>query len=207
LAIRTWVGLFVTIALCGARPALASSFFLYRDAATGCEVYVERADSVPRASRDDVQLVSASVARAAQPAAEACARAAAARVAAAEQRRIESAMTARAVDARLMRNGGRSLSESELEDLRRLCSPRVSTYILALLAALVAWIAVMVAAFREDHLGWAIVMLFLSAPGAFIYLFLGLGRDRPRFKAVCALGMLAPALVFFAWHLYPGAPH
>ena len=113
-----------------------------------------------------------------------------------------------ALDANLAHSSGRYLTESELADLKRLCSPRLGAYVLAVLAALVAWIAVMVAAFREDHLGWAMLMLFLSAPMALVYLFTTLGKGYGRFKAACALGMLSPLLVFLAnvW-LALGAAH
>lgn len=39
----------------------------------------------------------------------------------------------------------------------------------------------------------------------FLYLCIHLGKDRRRFKVMCAFGMLSPVLVFRAtvWHLLP----
>jgi hypothetical protein len=192
---RTWVGIVFGMAFSVWSPtASASDLFQYRDSATGCELIVDRADAIPRKSRDGARLLSASDPVVARATADACLRRAAVRLGAGGALGIDT--EAKAIDARLGRNGGRYLTASELDDLKRLCNPRVSAYLLAVLAAIAAWIAVMVAAFREDHLGWAMLMLFLSAPMALVYLLTGLGKGHGRFKAVCALGMLSPLLVF-----------
>jgi hypothetical protein len=185
--------------------ASARDHFRYRDQATGCELIVDRADAIPRKSRDGARLLRPNDGVVAPAAAEACLRRAAVRLGAGGALGID--VGPKAIEAKLARNGGRYLTESELADLKRLSSPRVSAYVLAALAALVAWIAVMVAAFREDHLGWAMLMLFLSVPMAFVYLFTTLGKGHGRFKAVCALGMLSPLLVFLAnvWLALGGA--
>jgi hypothetical protein len=205
---RAWVGILfgITIPLWMA-PAYAGAFFHYRDGRTGCDAFAEHADQIPRHSRDGALAITEAEARRGRLAADYCARAAEARLARAGDG-LSSASAPAPIETSLARKGGRSLTESELAELRVLCSPRVTAYLLALLAALAAWIAVMVAAFREDHFGWAMLMLFLSAPMAFIYLFLALGKDRSRFKAMCALGMLAPVLVFLAsvWHILPATP-
>ena len=194
---RTWVGIvFGTAFFVGTPTAFGGDSFQYRDSATGCDLIVDRAGEIPRKSRDGARLLRRDERAAVRAAAEACVARAAVRLGAGGALGID--VRPKAIEAKLARNGGRYLTESELADLKRLGSPRVSAYILAALAALVAWIAVMVAAFREDHLGWAMLMLFLSAPMAFVYLFTTLGKGHGRFKAVCALGMLSPLLVFLA---------
>lgn len=202
---RAWVGILVAVVVpLGTAPASAAAYFAYRDARTGCDVIVERADQIPRSSRDLARPLGPREADEQRAAAAACARQAAALVVAPD---VAGPGRTGAIDASLSRRAGPSLSERELAELKLLCSPRVSAYVLALLAALAAWIAVIVAALREDHLGWAMLMLVLSAPVAFVYLFIGVGKDRGRFKAMCALGMISPVLVFLAsvWQLLPPA--
>ena len=204
---RARVGIVLGMAFfVGTPTAFAGDCFQYRDPATGCDLVVDRPGEIPRKSRDGARLLGAGERAAARAVAEACVERAAVRLGAGGALGID--VGPKAIEAKLARNGGRYLTESELADLKRLSSPRVSAFVLAALAALVAWIAVMVAAFREDHLGWAMLMLFLSAPMAFIYLFTTLGKGHGRFKAVCALGMLSPLLVFLAnvW-LALGAAH
>jgi hypothetical protein len=194
---RTWVGIVFGMAVTAWVPTVSAGYhFRYHDPATGCELVVGRPDQIPRNSREGARLLSPGERMAAQLAADGCLRRADVRLGAGGALGIDPAPTA--IDARLLRNGGRYLTDSDLAALKRLCSPRVGAYVLAALAALVAWIAVMVAAFREDHLGWAMLMLFLSAPLAFVYLFTTLGRGYGRFKALCALGMVSPLLVFLA---------
>jgi hypothetical protein len=197
---RTWVGVFLGIALpLWTAAASAETYVKYRDITSGCELFVDRGDLIPRKARDGARIVSEVEARMGIAAATACLQSG--RLpprSAGDSTTGESGPNAAVIDARVMSKSGRALSEGELAALRQLSSPRVSAYILATLAALVAWIAVMVAAFREDHLGWAMFTLILSAPGALIYLAFGLDKDRCRFKLACALGILSPLLVFLA---------
>ena len=204
---RARVGIVLGMAFfVGTPTASAGDCFQYRDLATGCDLVVDRRRRDP--AQEPRRCASATRGRAGggarQSRKRACERAAV-RLGAGGALGID--VGPKAIEAKLARNGGRYLTESELADLKRLSSPRVSAFVLAALAALVAWIAVMVAAFREDHLGWAMLMLFLSAPMAFIYLFTTLGKGHGRFKAVCALGMLSPLLVFLAnvWLALGGA--
>jgi hypothetical protein len=206
---RTWVGIVVGMAFCLSSPtAFAATYFKYRDLGTGCDVLVNQADQIPRKCRDGARIVTEGAVGTTKAAFESCRKNSEHRIGpGCEAMTGESQLGNHTIDAKLARNGGRYLTENELEDLKRLYSTGVSAYVLAVLAALVAWIAVMVAAFREDHLGWAMLMLFLSAPMALVYLFLGLGKGHGRFKAVCALGMLSPLLVFLAhvWRVFGAA--
>jgi len=204
---RARVGIVLGVALSlWVSTAFASDWFRYRDFATGCDLVVDRADQIPRPSRDGARLLRAGEHEVARGSAAACLQRAAVRFGAGGT--TGTSPGPRAIEANLSYDGGRYLTRAEIADLKRLCSPRVSAFVLAALAALAAWIAVMVAAFREDHLGWAMLMLFFSAPMAFIYLFTTLGKGRGRFKTVCALGMLSPLLVFVAnvWLAF-GATH
>jgi hypothetical protein len=202
VALRAGIGVILGTWLSLWAASASAATFVYRDGTTACPMFVEQADRIPRNARDGARLVSEAEALRDKPSAEACARAAAQRLtspAPAPGREV--------VDLSLARNHGRLLSESELAALRSLARPEVAAYALAGLAALAAWIAVMVAAFRRDHLGWAMLMLFLSAPMAFIYLFVGFDKGPSRFRAACLLAMLSPLLVFLAevWHLWPPA--
>jgi hypothetical protein len=203
---RAWVGILPGLVVsCWTATVCAETYFKYRDTSTGCDAFVGRADLIPRKLRDGARAVTAGEMRKGRIDSEACVRNRQ------RQARLEddgmrrdARLAAGAIDARLTRSDGRFLTDAEIEDLKKLSNPMVSAYVLACLAALVAWISVMVAAFREDHLGWAMLMLFLSAPMAIVYLFTGLGKGRGRFKAACALGMLSPLLVFLAsvWRLF-----
>jgi hypothetical protein len=196
----TWVGILLGLALpLESATSSAATYFQYRDVASGCDVFVDQADRIPRKCRDGARIVTENQARSGMAMSAICLRSHEQRFRADnDAARRESELVAAAVNAKLASNRGRVLSESEIEALRQLSSPRMGAYVLAFLAALAAWIAVMVAAFRQDHWGWAMLMLFLSTPVAFVYLFLGLGENRCRFKAACALGLLSPVLVFLA---------
>lgn len=206
---RTWVGVFLGIALLlGNARVSAATYLEYRDLASGCAVFVDQPDRIPRKCRDEARVVTEEEATSGMAASDSCLQSHARLLSfGRDATETGSELAATAIDARLASNGGRSLSDSEVAALRQLASPRMSAYILAFLAALAAWMAIMVAAFRQDHWGWAMLMLFLSAPVAFLYLFLGLGQNRCRFKAACALGILSPLLVFLAslCHLLPSA--
>jgi hypothetical protein len=186
--------------------AAATTYLRYRDTRSGCDVFTDRADQIPRNGRDGARVVTEDEALRDQAASLACLRSSELRLRAGGDP-TANAPGAASIDARLASNHGRYLTDSEVAALKQLCSFRICVYILAGLAALVAWIALMVTAVRQDHLGWAVLMLFLSAPVAFAYFLLGLGKDRGRFKAACALGILSPFLVLAAsaCHLLPMA--
>jgi len=194
--------------LLGTATASATTHFRYRDARSGCDVFTDRADRIPRNGRDGARMVSEDEAVREKAASLLCQRNSELLSGLGNDRAAnEPALGRTGIDARLSANSGRFLTDTEVVALRQLASPRVAAFILAALAALVAWIAVMVAAVREEHLIWAVLMLFLSTPVAFMYLFIGPGKERSRFKAACALGILSPLLVLVAsaCHLFPMA--
>jgi hypothetical protein len=188
-------------ALCAAwtSAASAATYFKYRDMDTGCDIFVDRADRIPRQDRDGARIVPEAEANAARASSEACLAAAGM----ATNKAPMSGYRASGIGASISARGGRCLSQSEIDDLSTLSSPMAVAYLLAGLAALAAWIAVMMAAFRKGQMGWAILVLLLSAPMAFLYLIVGPVKDRGPFRALCALSILSPLLLFLAnaWRL------
>jgi hypothetical protein len=210
-----------------AAAASADTYYKYRDKNTGRDVFVNRLDQVPRKVRGQAKIVLETDAPAAEPAQEppveiiepptktgrptihdaqpASPSGEDLRAALAGKNlwRDGPALASAAVDAKLAKAGAPSLTGAERGSLGSLLITIVVASIVAGLAALVAWIVILVTAVRDGRLWWALC-IFLFSPLAYVYLFLHAGKDRALFKTLCAFGMLSPALVGLvgAWRFY-----
>jgi hypothetical protein len=224
---RAGVVLCVALAL-SAAVASADTFYKYRNKSTGREVFVNRLDQVPHKYRDEAKVVldaktSAEPAEApseevfelpAKPTRRAAHVPIPASDMGAELRQALSgknllrdgpALASAAIDARLVTAGTRPLTGAERDDLSDLIIAIVIAFIVAGLAALAAFIVIIVTAVRDNRPWWALLS-FLFWPLAYLYLFLHAGKGRALFKSLCSLAMLSPALVglvgawrFHAW--------
>jgi hypothetical protein len=114
-------------------------------------------------------------------------------------------LVGRMVDAKLVAKGAPPLDPAEQIHLGRLMVTIVVASLVAGLAALAAWIVIMVTAIRDGR-GWWAFFIFLLSPLGYVYVFLHGGKGRALWKSLCSLGMLCPALVgligawrFSAW--------
>ncbi len=203
------------------------TFYKYRDMSTGRDVFVNRLDQIPRKYRAQARIVietadrpktspdepseGADESSASEPSA-APATAKPPRTTGADLRRALSgkslwkdgpAIAATVVDAKLMRAGTSPLTAPERSQLSHLLLTIFVLSIVAGLFAFVVWVVMIVSALRDCHNWWAL-FIFLFSPLAYVYLFVHAGKGRWPFKAICAFGMLSPALVALggAWRFY-----
>jgi len=222
------VGVLVCIGLAlGAAAASADTYYKYRDKNTRRDVFVNRLDQVPRKVRGQAKIVLETDTPTAEPAPEppieiveppaktdrlTIRNAQPAPPSGEDLRsalagknlwRDGPALASAAVDAKLVTAGAPSHTGAERGDLGSLLVTILVASIVAGLAALAAWIVILVTAVRDGRLWWAL-FVFLFSPLAYVYLFLHAGKGRALFKTLCSLGMLSPALVGLvgAWRFY-----
>lgn len=227
MRISAGVALATGVALWAAMAA-ADTYYKYRDKRTGRDVYVNQLEQVPQKYRSQAKIVLEAPGTAADPSQETATQttgpAAAATTPASgpspkpsfglrdDFRRATSnksllrdgpAIAAMLVDLKLAASGTRPLTGSERNHLASLLGTIAIAAAVAGLAALAAWIAILVTAIRDERLWWAF-FVFLFWPVAYLYLFIHGGKDRTLWKAVCALALLAPTLVAAvgAWRGY-----
>jgi hypothetical protein len=221
-------GVVLCLGLCLATAvALADTYYKYRDPRTGRDVFVNRLEQVPRRYRDGAQVVLQTEDGAAsadeQPPAEVLERPPSpgrptlrtvtpARSLPIDFRRAFSGkqpwkdgpeLFANALDSTLASSGSPPLTTVERRGLDRLFLAIMVGAVVASLAFLAAWLAIIIIAIRNGHTWWG-VLIFLFSPLAFLYLFLHLGPGRALLKTACCVAMLSPILVgsLGAWRLH-----
>jgi hypothetical protein len=226
--IRASVVLLVGLVLTSA-AASADTYYKYRDQRTGRDVFVNRLDQVPRKYRSQAKIVLETEEPAAEPdkgspveivppptrADRPTLRNMPLSPPSGDQ--LRSALSGKAllrdgpgvasaaIDTQLVNKGAPPLTTAERKSFEDLLILLLIASVVAALAGLVAWVSIMVTAVRDGHLVWAI-LTFLFSPTGYVYVFVHGGKDRGVWKALCTLGMLAPALVgvvgawrFYAW--------
>ena len=226
MRIRAGVVLGIGLALWAAAAA-ADTFYKYRDKNTGRDAFVNRLDQVPRKYRSQAKIVLDGTDTSTEPAQAAPPEVIEIPVAPGRPtiriepppvpsgddfRRAmqgkdvwkEAPLVAGAVvDAKLAAKGAPPLDPLERANLGSLLVTVVIATIVAGLAALVAWIVIIVTAVRDGRLWWAL-FIFLFSPLGYVYVFVHGGKGRAVWKTLCSLGMLSPALVGLvgAWRFY-----
>jgi len=211
----------------GTAVAFADTYYKYRDQRTGRDVFVNSLDQVPRRYRGSAKVVletSDGTAPAPEkPPAEvlemppASARPTIRTVAPAgkppnDLRQVFSGKQpwkdgpehfANAFDSTLAGSGSPPLTGAERRGLGRLFLTIMVGAVVASLAFLAAWLAIIIMAIRNGHTWWG-VLIFLFSPLAFLYLFLHVGPGRALLKTACCVAMLSPVLVgaVGAWRFY-----
>jgi len=217
------------LALLASTAAVADTFYRYHDDKTGRDVFVNRLEQVPQKHRKQLSVVFESGTLANQdevkqpapqpppddhvadrlieefaPPADAMARAPRPEAETILWRKAAVA-AANAVDAKLGRAGGKLLAEQERVRLGAIILEGFVLAAIAALCAFIVWIVLIVCAFREKQLGWAVAMIMFW-PLGYLYLLLHFCKGRPLLKSVASLGYLSPTLValwvagkFYAW--------
>jgi len=215
----------VVLVLAGlSAPAQAESIYRFRDPKTKRDVFVNRLDQVPAQQREETQLVVSDgvlVDSSNQPDKEAPQGTVifGGRQPASVWQTIGQAfhqathgglaglglerLLTMAIDTALVREGKRPLSSAEVAQVAR--QALVTAWVLgtAGVLALLAWIAVMVHAFRADHRWWAVFIMLLPLLGI-AYVLIHMGGERRWFKLATLLGQCAPYTVVMAaaWRCY-----
>jgi hypothetical protein len=198
--------------------ASADTYYKYRDRRTGRDVYVNRLEQVPQQYRSQAKIVLetpdtatepeaegvvARVAPAAPPAPAAAPAPKPAPLSREELRRVLSTksilrdgpeLAGATIDMKLSAAGARTLTGGERNDLALLLWTIGVAALVSGLAALAAWIVILVTAVRDGRLWWAF-FIFLFWPLGYLYLFIHGGRGRALWKTLCALAMAAPVVV------------
>jgi hypothetical protein len=212
-----------------ATSASADTYYRYRDQRTGRDVFVNRLDQVPQKYRHQAKIVLETDVPAAEPAKDSPVEIVPPPTTAGrptlrntplsppssdEMRSALSAKTllrdgpgvaSAVIDTQLVNKGAPPLTTAESKSFAHLIILFLIAASVAGLAALIAWIVILVTAVRDGH-PWWFVFIFLFSPLGYVYVFVHGGKDRGLWKALCTLGMLAPALVgvvgawrFYAW--------
>jgi hypothetical protein len=228
MRIAVGVLLCLGIALCSA-PAAADTYYKYHDKSTRRDVYVNRLEQVPQKYRSQAQVVLEVENAPAKPgeapgtAPEVIAPSSPPepqpaqppvthgtfpqdfRQALSGKNLLQDApaVACAMLDLKLAASGARRLGTTERNDFASLIVTLLIASIVASLAALVAWIAVIVTAVRDEHLWWAF-FVFIFSPLGYLYLLIHGGPGRGLRRSLCAAGMLAPILVgaIGAWRFY-----
>jgi hypothetical protein len=110
---------------------------------------------------------------------------------------------ANSLDSTLTSSGSPPLTSAEKRGLRRLLIAFTVGGVVASLAALAAWLVIVIIAIRNGHTWWGVLSLLFS-PLAFVYLFLHVGPGRALLKTACCAAMLSPIVAgsLGAWRLY-----
>jgi hypothetical protein len=207
--------------------ASADTYYRYRDKSTGRDVYVNRLDQVPQKYRSQAKIVLETdqaqadpdkepstevVVTSPQPESKPVRRPGPSDSFKEDLRKALSnknllrdgpMLACTAIDFKLAAAGAQPLSMTERSNFAALVMSLLVASLVAGLAALVAWVVVIVTAVRDERLWWAF-FIFIFSPLGYLYLFIHGGRGRALFKSLCALGMLAPLLVgaIGAWRFY-----
>lgn len=220
LALSLWVAL-------GSTSAAADTFYKYRDKASGRDVFVNRLDQVPRAYRAHARIVleGPDAEPQANPAAPSETVGTSPKAHRSTLRTVTQAAPASAelrralgsgdplnalpgavgmlFDTKLAQKGAPALHANERARLARVVIAVIVASVIAGLAALVAWIVILVTAIRDGRLWWAL-FIFLFSPLGYVYVFVHGDKGRWLWKTLCTAGMLAPAVVGLvgAWRIY-----
>ncbi|HJX51400.1 MAG TPA: hypothetical protein VJ801_01425 [Polyangia bacterium] len=207
------------VALAGlASPARAESIYRYRDPTTKRDVFVNRLDQVPAEYRATAKLVVTDGVLAdptSQPDKDAPRGAVIygnkkpagvmetleAAVRDATQSRHDAGGMDRtlttAIDTALVGKGKRPLSAGEVAQLKRMAVQAAVVLAVAGLFATVAWILVMVHAYRAEHRWWMLFIMLLQLPGI-VYVLIHVEGKRRWFKFATLFAQAAPYAVAVA---------
>jgi len=223
-------GAVLVVALLACLPTMetkAATFYRYLDSKTGRDVFVDRLEQVPSKFRPQAKVVFDTgalanpdeVKQAAPPPADdgladqlikelapaATDGAKDLRHASADRGswRDPAGIAATTVNAKLARAGARSLDEAERTSLAGFIRTALSLAVVAVLFAFVAWLVLVVCAFRDQHPVWGVLMLLLW-PASYLYLMIHFAKGRLALKTVAGLGLLSPTLValWVSWRFY-----
>jgi hypothetical protein len=213
------------LALVGlASPARSESIYRYRDPNTKRDVFVTRLDQIPAPYREQAKLVVADgvlVDSSHQPDKNVPLGTViyGNRTPAGAMETIERAVSdvwhgghdasgllrtlTMAIDTALVGAGRRPLSASEVVQIKRMLVESAAALAIAGLLAFVAWILVMVHAFRAEHRWWLLFIMLLQVPGI-VYVLLHVEGKRRWFKFATLLAQTAPYAVALAtgWRLF-----
>lgn len=207
-----------------ASPAHAESIFRYRDPNTKRDVFVNRLDQVPAQYRAEAKLVvsdgvladstnqpdedaprGAVIYGNKKPAGtmetiERAVRDAGNSGHAAGE--LERSLTT-AIDTTLVGKGKRPLSAAEVAQVKRMAVEAAVVLAVAGLFATVAWILVMVHAFRAEHRWWMVFIMLFQLPGI-VYVLIHVEGKRRWFKFVTLFAQAAPyaVVVAMSWRFF-----
>jgi hypothetical protein len=216
-----WATVLALVAL--ASPARSESIYRYRDPNTKRDVFVTRLDQIPAPYREQAKLVVADgvlVDSSNQPAKDVPLGTViyGNRTPAGAMETIERAVSdvwhgghdasgllrtlTTAIDTALVGSGRRPLSASDVAQIKRMLVESAVALAIAGLLAFVAWILVMVHAFRAEHRWWLVFIMLFQVPGI-AYVLLHVEGKRRWFKFATLLAQTAPYAVVLAtgWRL------